>query len=471
MIESVRQVAEVTAILQQKLADRFDPEAAFYAGAIPSMVRTLDPHSAFLDPQQFESLQEMQRSTEKGFGSVVSLGFGRVTVLQTLPESPSMRAGLSAGDEIVAINGYVLSQLSVEQLVGLLTQSRQQKAQLMVKRPNVVRLIPLVLVPEEMADPSVRQAFEIEDGIGYVKVANFEAETDRELKAAIDGLGGQDLGGLVLDLRKNPGGVIDAAARLAALFLKPRERIFWIQGRDGPQEEIRTPADNKPYSFPLSVLMNEESASASELVAGALQDHDRATILGTRSYGKGLVQSVYTLSENAGLALTTALYLTPSERPIQRSMGNCQEFQLALCKEQEAGVYETVSGRKIPGGGGVQPDEVVYPRSYSRFEMAIGASNSYFDFAQELLRKRGGKADRSFEVTPEILDAFQLFLSERQIRPSLSEWTATVDIIRAGLKQEVLTLSVGVDAGEEIELRLDPQVRAAIRAIQAKRKQ
>jgi len=467
--ESVRRVAEVTGILQQKMADPFDPAQAFYAGALPSMMRTLDPHSAFLDPQQFESLQEMQRSTEKGFGSVVSLSYGRVTVLQTLPESPSARAGLSPGDEIVGINGYVLSQLSVEQLIGLLSQSRQQKAQLMVKRPNLVRLIPLTLVPEEMADPSVRQAFEIEPGIGYVKVGNFEAETDRELKEAIDKLGGDELDGLVLDLRKNPGGVIDAAVRAAALFLEPRERIFWIQGRDGPQEEVRTPADNEYYRFPVSVLLNEESASASELVAAALQDHDRATILGTRSYGKGLVQSVYTLSEGAGLALTTALYLSPSERPIQRPLGDCNEFQLASCEEPEAGVYETDSGRKIPGGGGVQPDEVVYPRSYSRFEIAVAASNSYLDFAQKLIRERGGEIDRSFEITPAILNDFQLFLSARQIQPNLSEWTSNVEVVRAGLKQEVLNLTVGVDAGEEIELRLDPQVKAAVRALKRRR--
>lgn len=462
---SVRRITEVAAILQQRMADPVDLGQAFYAGAIPSMVRTLDPHSAFLDPQQFESLQEMQRSTEKGFGSVVSLSYGRVIVLQTLPESPSMRAGVSPGDEIVAINGYVLANLSVEQLAGLLAQSRQQKAHLMVKRPSFARLIPLTLVPEEMADPSVRQAFEIEDGIGYLKIGNFEAETDRELKAAIDSLGGHDLEGLVLDLRKNPGGVIDAAVRAAALFLEPRQRIFWIQGRNGPQEEVRTPADNEPYRFPISVLVDGETASASELVAGALQDHDRATILGLRSYGKGLVQSVYNLSDDAGLALTTALYLSPSERPIQRPLGDCREFQLAACVEPEAGVYKTASGREIPGGGGVQPDEVVYPRSFSRFETVVGATNSYLDFAQQLAREYRGKVDRSFEITPQILDDFQLFLSERQIRPNLSEWTATVEQIRASLKQELLNLTLGVEAGEEIELRMDPQVKAAIRAI------
>ncbi len=462
-------MVEVTAILQQRLADPFDPAEAFYAGALPSMVRTLDPHSAFLDPHQFESLQEMQRSTEKGFGSVVSLSFGRVIVLQTLPESPSMRAGLSPGDEIVSINGYVLSRLSVEQLVGLLSQSRQQKAELMVQRPNFARLIPLTLIPEELADPSVRLAFEIEKNIGYVKVGNFEAETDRELKAAIDRLGGHDLGGLILDLRKNPGGVIDAAVRLAALFLEPRQRIVWIQGRGGPQEEVRAPPDNEPYRFPLVVLLNEESASASELVAGALQDHDRATIVGTRSYGKGLVQSVYPLSHDSGLALTTAVYLSPSERPIQRPLGDCGDLQLASCEQTEPRMYRTASGREILGGGGIQPDDVVYPRGYSRFEAAVAASNSYLDFARELVRGKENRIDRSFEITPAILDDFQLFLSERQIRPTLAEWTSNVEVIRASLKQEALNLTVGVDAGDAVELGIDPQVRAAIQAIRGLR--
>ncbi|MBI1354839.1 MAG: S41 family peptidase [Acidobacteria bacterium] len=466
---SVHQIAEVFSLLEQRLADPFDVNQAFYAGAIPAMVRTLDPHSAFLDPQQFESLQQMQRSTEKGFGSVVSISLGRVTVLQTLPESPSMRAGLSPGDEIVAINGYVLSQLSVEQLVGLLSQSRQQPAQLMVQRPNFARLIPLTLVPEEMADPSVRNPFHLEDGIGYVKLGSFGGATDVELHEAIESLGGRDLKGLVIDLRKNPGGVVEAAIGVAALFLEPNQRILWIQGRNGPQEEVRAPADNEPYRFPVAVVVNEETASASEIVSGALQDHDRAAIVGTRTYGKGLVQRVYPLSEDSGLALTTALYLSPSERPIQRPMGDCQEFQLASCEQQEAGEYATDSGRMIPGGGGVQPDVVVAPRSYSRFEIAIAASNSYLDFARKIVEERKEAVGPDFQVTPAILDDFQLFLSKRSIRPTLSEWTATVELIRAGLQQEVLNLAVGVDAGERIELRVDPQIKAALAQIRAKR--
>ena len=231
---AVGRLTEVVSSLQQRFAQPFDLPAALYEGALPAMVRTLDPHSSFLNPQQCESLKEMQRSTEKGFGSVLSLTPGRVVVLQTLPESPSAKAGLSPGDEFAVVNGYPLAHLGVEQLVALLSQSRRQPVELMVRRPNFARLIPLTLTPAELADPSVRLRFHVRDRIGFIKIANFESGTAREVGEAIEELGGQDLEGLVLDLRNNPGGVVESAVQLAAMFLEPRQRILWIEGREGP---------------------------------------------------------------------------------------------------------------------------------------------------------------------------------------------------------------------------------------------
>jgi carboxyl-terminal processing protease len=469
--EAVRRLTEVLSVVEERAADPVDVAGALYQGAIPSMVRGLDPHSAFLDPQQFESLKEMQRSTEKGFGSVVSLNDGRVFVLQTLPESPSMRAGLAPGDQIVGINGYQIAALTQVQLVALLSQSRQKPAHLMVVRPNSSRLIAMTLTPEELADPSVRHRFLLRDGVGYIKVANFEADTHTELHAAIEELGGRKLPGLVLDFRKNPGGVIEAAVRLAAMFLEPGQRILWIRGRDGPQEEVRAPPGNDPYRFPLAILVDDETASASELVSGALQDHDRATIVGLRSFGKGLVQSVFELSEDAGLALTTALYLSPSGRPIQHSLADCADFQFASCKDDEpVKTYPTDSGREIPGGGGIEPDRIVGPRRFTTFEAWLKTSDSLLIFARDFVRDRSAPIDPSFDVTPAMLDRFQLFLSERGTQVSLAEWTSALELIRQGLRQEIFNLTLGVEKGDEIELRNDPQVRAAVDAVVDARK-
>ena len=462
--QSLRRVADVYRLLEKHSYKSFDPEAAFYGGALPGMVGSLDPFSAFLDPDQFESLQEMQRSTEKGFGSVLSVNHGRVVVLQTLPDSPSARSGMAPGDEIVVVNGYALANLSIDQLIALLSQTRQHEAELLVKRPNSTRLLPLKLTPAEMADPSVQGQFFIEPGVAYMKVANFESGTDAELRDSIEQLGGADLEGLVLDFHGNPGGVVEAAVRTAAMFLEPRDRILWIQGREGPREEVRVPQGVEPYRFPLAVLIDDRTASAAELVVGALQDHDRARVIGSRSFGKGLVQSVFPLAESSGLALTTARYLSPSGRPIQRELDECHEYQLASCDEGPAETYKTDEGREIPGGGGIAPDQTVYPRAYSSFEGFLMGVDAFLKFAQEYVNQHHD-IDEDFEVSSALLDEFQLYLSERKVRPTLAEWTSSVEFIRARLQQEILSLGVSVESGDRVERRHDPQVLAALRSL------
>ncbi len=461
----VRRFLDVYRVVERNLASPVDPQQAFYQGALPAMVRTLDPHSAFLDRDQFESLKEMQRSTEKGFGSVVALSPGRVIVLQTLPGSPSARSGLSSGDEIAAVNGHPLGHLSIQQLVALLGQSRQTKVQLMVKRPTLPRLLPMTLVPAEMADPSVSRKLILKPGIAYIKLANFERDTAKDLKQAIESAGGADLHGLVLDLRGNPGGLVKVAAQTAAFFLESGKEILWIRARKGEDLAVKVPDGFEPYRFPIAVLTNSRTASAAELVAAALQDHRRATIVGEPTFGKGLVQSVFELSEGAGLALTTAVYLTPNGRSIQRPLGDCRRFILTPCEESQPADAGPETGSPPPAAGGVRPDTIVYPRSLNRLEMVIEASGYFLDFAQRYSSSQPATGP-DFEVSPRLLDEFQLFLSERRISPGLTDWSASRDFIRGRLQQEILNFALGVAKGDEIEVRRDPQVKAALRAIE-----
>ena len=457
--QQLTRLLEVFRLLDENLADSFDPAAAIYGGALPAMLQTLDPHSAFLDPFQFESLQEMQRSTEKGFGSVVNLLPGRVIVLQTLPDSPSARAGIAPGDEILVLNGQPLAYMPIEQLVAVLGNARQGRAELMVKRPHFTKLIEMSLIPAEMADPSVSRHFLIEPGLAYVKVLNFEAETAKELSEALEAMGGEELEGLVLDLRGNPGGIVESAVQVAAFFLEPGDRLLWVDGRGGPKEELRVPPGLKPYRFPIRVMIDERTASAAEIVAGALQDHQRARVLGLRSFGKGLVQSVFELSGGTALALTTAFYQTPEGRTIQRSLGACGEFQLAACDEEPAPEQR----------GGIEPDLITGPRPLSAFEQAMLASNSFLEFVRDYVANRSG-FDETFEADNSMLDDFQAFLSERHIRPSIAEWSSTLQFIRSMLKQEVLNLTIGVAAGDEVEIRRDPAIQTAIRELRAEKR-
>ena len=435
-----------------------------YAGAIPAMLRKLDPHSVFFDPEQFQQLKRMETSTSKGFGSVVSILPGRVIVLQTLPGTPSQKAGLSPGDEILAVNGYIIGQLDTDQLPQLLEQSRQRQARLDVRRPGVPTLMHFTMTPEEMQQPSVHRAFFIGPGIGYIRVTSFDEKTAQQVKAAIEKLGGDRLAGLVMDLRNNPGGVLTAAVQTASLFLRPGLKVVTVRGRHVPETTETVPTIATPYGFKLAVLVNEKSASSSEIVSGALQDHDRATILGVASYGKGLVQSVFPLTQDTGLALTTALYYTPSGRSIQKPLDSAS-FGLAATtahpnKESE---FRTDKGRKVTGGGGIEPDLVVYPPNTNRLRNVMDGSASFTNFATQYLREH--KVDAEFDVTPALLDQFRVFLSDRQIRPGLAEWLAEREFVSNRLKTELFNQAFGVEKGDEVEAERDPVILKALEVI------
>jgi len=460
----IKSVIDVYATLEANAADPVSAEQALYQGAIPGLLRVLDPHSVFFDPDQFQQLKKMETSTQKGFGSVVSLLPGRVIVLQTLPGTPSAKSGLSPGDEILSINGYVIARLDLDQLTELLTASRQKPAQLQVRRPGVSRILSFVLTPEELQAPSVERAFFIGAGIGYIRVSSFDEKTGRDLKTAIEQLGGDRMAGLVLDLRNNPGGVVTAALETASLFLQPGQKILTVRGRHVPETSESVPASAKPYGCKLAVLINGRSASASEIVSGALQDHDRATIVGEPSYGKGLVQTVYPLSEGAGLALTTALYYTPSGRSIQRPLDAARfELAAATAHPNEQRKFRTDKGRAVMGGGGIEPDILAAPEPITRLRAALEASGSFTMFATEYLRAHQATVD--FEVTPDIIDEFHAFLAQRNIQPGVGEWSGERDYVTNRLKVEILNQAVGVEKGDEVEAQRDPAILKALEAV------
>jgi carboxyl-terminal processing protease len=453
----LKRFIDVFAAVEAQSADPFTSEQAFYAGAIPSALRKLDPFSVFLDPAQTEQLKEMEKSERKGFGSVVSVLPGRVIILQTLPGTPSAKAGLSAGDEIMVINDIPLNRLSFEQLVQVLTEARQREAHLSVRRPGNMRLLQFTLSPDLIDSPSVDRAFLLKPGIGYVRVASFEPKTGALLKSSIESLGGQDLKGLAIDLRNDPGGVVQAALEAAALFLKPGQKILSIRGRATEEDTVKVPEKAVPYAFPVTILINAKTASAAEIVTGALQDHDRATVLGEPSYGKGLVQSVYNLSSNTALALTTAFYYTPSGRSIQKPI---EGGQLNPVKFAGKGEHRTDAGRVVKGGGGIQPDEAVLAEPVSRLRMVLEGSGSITAFATDYVQKH--KIAGDFVLTPSTLDEFQVYLSERQIQPSIGDWLKERAWIENRLKQEIVNLALGVAKGDEVEAQRDPVIQRAL---------
>jgi carboxyl-terminal processing protease len=452
----LKKFTAVLATVEREAADPVTSEQALYQGAIPGMLRRLDPHSVFFDPSQYEQLKTMEKSERKGFGTILSILPGRVFILQAMAGTPSAKAGLSPGDEIVAVNNVPLARLDFDQLVGFLGEARQHQAKLDVRRPGNARILEFLLNPELMDSPSVDRAFFLQPGIGYIRVASFDPQTAKQFQQAMEKLGGVKLKGLVLDFRNNPGGVVQSAMTLAAFFLKPGQRILTVKGRSVEGQDVDVPNTASPFTFPVSVLVNDKTASAAEIVTGALQDHDRAVVVGEPTYGKGLVQNVFTLSGNTAVALTTAFYYTPSGRSIQKPL---QSGQLGVAVSRER--FKTDSGRTVTGGGGIQPEVLVGPEAQTRLRLALDASGSITSFATEFIQHH--KIDQSFEVTGDLLDEFQVYASARNIQPAVREWLEERDWIQNRLKEEIFNQALGVEKGDEVEAQRDPQVRAGVR--------
>jgi carboxyl-terminal processing protease len=462
----LQKFVSIYSVVQSESAEPVPADKLLYGGAIPAMLRQLDPHTQFFDPAQFDQLRQMESSEQKGFGSIVSVLPGQVIFLQTLPGTPSNKAGIQAGDELVAINNIAIRSLEPDQIVELLTEARQQKISVLIRRQGSARLLQFNLTPELVDSPSVDRAFMLQPGFGYIRVTSWDLQTAKQLQEAIQKLGASSLKGLVLDLRDNPGGVVKASLDAAAMFLQPGQRILTAKGRASELQTSDVPKTATPYRFKLSVIINGKTASASEILSGALQDHDRAAIVGEPSYGKGLVQSVIALSDGAGLAITTAFYYTPSGRSIQRPLKDSalsETFSDPGVTPRPA--FKTDDGRTVLGGGGIQPDIVVYAAPLTRLETVLDGSGTLTSFATQYISTHP-KIPESFEVTPEILDDLKVYLAGRQIQPSLAEWAQERAWISSRLKQAIVTQARGVAAGDEIEARTDAQVQAALKAMQ-----
>ena len=418
---------------------------------------SLDPHTQFFDPAQFTQLKQMQDSEQKGFGSIVSVLPGQVIFLQTFPGTPSNRAGIQAGDQLVAVNNFQIQSLDPQQIVELLTEARQQKITTFIRRQGDARLLQFTLSPELVDAPSVDRAFLLHPGYGYIRVASWDVQTAKQLHDALQKIDADHLRGLVIDLRNNPGGIVKAALDAAALFLEPGQRILTARGRSKETDTADVPKNAKPYHFTLAVIVNEKTASASEIFSGALQDHDRATIVGEPTYGKGLVQGVMPLSDGAGLAITTAFYYTPSGRSIQKPLRYSALSQ--TFNERPATplpTYKTDKGRTVTGGGGIQPDILVYNAPVTRLESVLDASGAVTAFATEYLSTHSPLPE-NFNVTGEILDELKVQLASRQIQPNAGEWSTDLPWIRSRLKEEIITQARGVDKGDEIQAQRDPR--------------
>ena len=460
-VESLKLTQAYSAI-QENFSEEVDPDRVILDGGIRGMLSTLDPFSAFFDREQFELLQQQTRGEALGFGSILYVTPGKILVLQTAQGSPSWRAGLGPGDEIVEINGTRVNRVSFQSLVELLQRSRSHPVRLGVIHPGKFVAQDFDLKPAEVALPSVDKSFLLSPGIGYIHLNGFEQKTPQEVLEAVVRLSTPPLKGLLLDLRNNHGGVVDAAIGVASLFLKPDTLVMTVRGRSSPEKAHRTTPASKQFDLPLIVLVNGDTASAAEVLAAALQEHDRAVIAGDPTYGKGVVQSVTALSENTGLALTTAQYFTPSGRSIQRPLPGTALASPGRELEPGSNSHQffTDNGRPLTPSGGIAPDVEIPPRKLDPWLAFLDQTGVFTNYASEYLTLHG-RANRSFEPDAAMLADFKDFLGREGVRAPEEFWENDQTYLKLRIKVDLINLVSGLSSGEEVETKGDPQVQQA----------
>jgi carboxyl-terminal processing protease len=486
---------EALDIIQKNHVDNIKADKLVYS-AIKGMLRMLDPHSSFFEPKEFARLREEQHSKYYGLGIRVRpllRDRGRVVIYEPPNRgSPAERRGLRAGDVITKIEGESIDDWTSDEVVSHLRGPKGTTVNITVERPNVRDPLQFKVERDEIPLITVPYAFEVRPSVGYVKIDRFSESTAEELGQKIKRLDPKHLSGLIIDLRDNPGGLLNQAIEVADYFVPRGELIVSTKGRaEGSVRPYKAPSLEK-ISIPLVVLINRHSASASEIVAGALQDHDRALILGEASFGKGLVQSVYTLDNSTGMALTTAKYYTPSGRLIQRDYtGSSFEYyylgSIASAAPKDRETKFTDSGRKVLGGGGITPDIIVPVRELNRIEALLTAKDIFFEYARRLtsgqvpaasnLRlplkneevaapaAKNSKSVPEFEITDAILEDFKEYLRSRHLEFTDEDVANNVDFIKRRIKQEVFTSSFGLQEGFKVAIQGDTQVLKALEVL------
>jgi carboxyl-terminal processing protease len=470
LAESLRVFTRVLSAIEENYADPVNVDKAIYNGAIPGMLRTLDPHSNFFDPKLYKLMREDTAGRYYGVGMTVQQRAGRITVIEPFLGSPAFRAGIRPGDIVDQVEGESTINMTTSDVADRLKGRRGTPVHVVFLREGAEKPIELVLTRDEIPRPSVDQAFEVHPGFGYLKLSTFNETTSRELGEALRKLDAARLQAVILDLRGNLGGLLNEGISVADMFLEQGQVVVSHRGRSSPERVYRVSGGNRGHAYPLIVLIDRSSASASEIVAGAIQDHDRGLVIGETSFGKGLVQNVYPLSENTGLALTIARYYTPSGRLIQRDFARMSLYDYYYTgqerernNETHAGqeVRTTDGGRLVYGGGGITPDIKFAPPRLSRLRQTLESRLAFFNFAKAYLAVHH-TVPRDFRVTEETMAEFRAFLQRQNIAVTDEDLRGEQEMVARRIQRELLAFLYGRAEGDRIQIKADPLVLKAM---------
>jgi carboxyl-terminal processing protease len=470
------------------------PSDRLVYGGIEGMLKTLDPHSSFFDPRQYAQMRERQEGKYYGLGIQIQPIDGDITVMSIFEGSPAFKKGLRRGDVIARIESKDAAGkstmldakgMSSEDAVKLLKGPKGTSVNISIRRRGYDQLIDLQVTRDEVNIVSVRGYFMIDGETGYLKLGEFTETSNQEVGAALEALTGKGMKRLVLDLRDNPGGALDQAIAISNRFLPRGDLIVYTKGRTRTSDQEYRATEQSDYThLPVVVMVNRNSASASEIVSGALQDHDRALVVGETTFGKALVQSVYKINEGAGLALTTGRYYTPSGRMIQRPWdGAFDEYLTYTLRDQKgerqhsnAELKYTDAGRKVYSGGGIEPDKFmagpVEGFSPTKFGRQMWGSGQFQRFADQYMaegdnrftaaNKSKKRIAKGFTITDEMLQDFRAQLTTQKITIDEEAFKTDLGFIKALIHYEIDLALFGVEEARRNLILQDPQAKFAL---------
>jgi len=489
--EQLRKFETILSAAQKYYVDDVDTGKMTDA-AIVGMLNTLDPHSMYIPPKQFERVEEEFRGRFEGIGISFRVLNDTITVIEPIAGGPSAQLGILSNDRIVKINDSSSIKFTDTQVMKSLRGPKGTKVKVTVVRPGVKDLLDFEIIRDVIPLYSVDAAFMIEDGTGYIRVNQFKETTHEEMARALANLSQQGMKRLVLDLRDNGGGFLEEAVRMADLFLGGDKKIVYTKARKTEFEESYSAKPGDAYErLPLVMLLNNASASASEIVAGAIQDWDRGLIVGETSFGKGLVQRQWPLNDGSAFRLTIARYYTPSGRLIQRSYEGKErrEYQMEAFERNESEgdnlqhgtetkpdssvpVFKTAGGRKVLGGGGITPDYIVKSGSVTGLVQTVWRRNLFYDFAKNFVEAEGPDLRKkytqlntfksSFQISDEFMKEFRGFIESKGVKIEEKEYSADLPLIKARLKAQIAQMFFGTEGAIEVLVEVDHQVQKAL---------
>jgi carboxyl-terminal processing protease len=392
---------------------------------------------------------------------------GKTIVIAPFAGSPAYKAGIRPGDVIMEVNDKKTDNMTTTEVADLLKGPRGSQVQVVIAREGGDKPITFNITRDEIPRKSVEDAFWLKPGVMYLKIQSFNENTSREVEENFRRLGETNVKGLVLDLRENPGGLLNEGVAVADRFLQKGQTIVSHKGRSSPEKPYQARHGNNGFDYPIVVLVNRYSASAAEIVAGALQDHDRGYILGDSTFGKGLVQTVYPLNENTGLALTTAHFYTPSGRLIQRDYSHTSFYNYYYNRkdtdpQSNTDVKMTDSGRTVYGGGGITPDEKFQPAKYNKFQTEVLRKFAFFSFTARYFGGRDAKLPTGWTPDQAVMNDFHAYLMKEGVQFTEAEFAENQQWLKEQLRREMYITAFGVEDARKLGIETDPIVLKAV---------